>query len=297
MDFSSILNLVIGLVFIYFLIALACSTIQELIAHYLDLRAKNLEKWLKDTFRENSLGEKFLEHRLIDGLTAQGRKASYIPAKVFSGVLLDFVNNTDVPYDLESLRKAVKTSELPEDLKRRLSQSIAEAENGLEDVRRDIEGWFNDCMDRISGTYKKKAQFFIIIISACVVLLLNVDTINMVQYLYNHPAETEALADQISENISEWEPKLEETNPDSTSTEKQIEIKLEELKGIQASLDASQLPLGWQKGDGQISFNELINKILGLLFTIVAGIVGAPFWFQTLNKLVNLRGVGEKPKS
>ncbi|GAB2489755.1 MAG: hypothetical protein EP311_07870 [Cytophagales bacterium] len=296
MDFSSILNLVIGLVFIYFLIALACSTIQELIAHYLDLRAENLEKWLKDTFRENNLGEKFLNHRLIDGLTAQGRRASYIPSKVFSGVLLDLVNKKEMPYDLVSLKESVGASDLPEDLKRRLLQSISEAKNGLEDVRRDIEGWFNDCMDRISGTYKKKAQFFIVIISTAVVIFLNVDSINIIQYLYNHPAESAALADRISENIENLDPNNQAALPDSLSTEAKIDLKINELKEIQASLDATKLPFGWQKGDGELSFREFTNKILGLIFSIIAGIVGAPFWFQTLNKLVNLRGAGAKPQ-
>lgn len=296
MDFSSILNLVIGLVFIYFLIALACSTIQELIAHYLDLRAENLEKWLKDTFRENNLGEKFLNHRLIDGLTAQGRRASYIPSKVFSGVLLDLVNKKEMPYDLVSLKESVGVSDLPEDLKRRLLQSISEAKNGLEDVRRDIEGWFNDCMDRISGTYKKKAQFFIVIISTAVVIFLNVDSINIIQYLYNHPAESAALADRISENIENLDPNNQAALPDSLSSEAKIDLKINELKEIQASLDATKLPFGWQKGDGELSFREFTNKILGLIFSIIAGIVGAPFWFQTLNKLVNLRGAGAKPQ-
>ncbi|GMQ31103.1 hypothetical protein [Algoriphagus confluentis] len=295
MDFASILNLVIGLVFIYFLIALACSTIQELIAHYLDMRAENLERWLKDTFRENNFGEKFLSHRLIDGLTAQGRRASYIPSKVFSGVLLDLVNDKDLPYDLSSLQESVVTSDLPEDLKRKLLQSISEAKNGLEDVKRDIEGWFNDCMDRISGTYKKKAQYFIVIISTAVVIFLNVDTINIIQYLYNHPAESAALADRISENIQSLDPKTNAALPDSLGTEKKIDLKIKELKEIQASLDATKLPFGWQKGDGEVSFREFTNKLLGLIFSIIAGIVGAPFWFQILNKLVNLRGAGAKP--
>ncbi len=296
MDFSSILNLVIGLIFIYFLIALACSTIQELIAQYLDMRAENLEKWLKDTFRENQLGEKFLNHRLIDGLTAQGRRASYIPAKVFSGVLLDLVNRKDQPYTVESLKESISTSDLPDDFKRRLLQSLAEANNGLEDVRRDIEGWFNDCMDRISGTYKKKAQTFIVIISLGVVATLNVDTIQIIQYLYNHPAESEALADRISETIQELEPEENTTAADTLSKEDKIDLKITELKGIQASLKATQVPIGWQEGDGKISFGEICQKILGLLFSVIAGIVGAPFWFQTLNKLVNLRGSGAKPK-
>ena len=296
MDFSSILNLVIGLIFIYFLIALASSTIQELIAQYLDMRAENLEKWLKDTFREKQLGEKFLNHRLIDGLTAQGRRASYIPSKVFSGVLLDLVNQKDEPYTLGSLQESIGKSDLPEDLKRRLLQSVAEAKNGLDDVRRDIEGWFNDCMDRISGTYKKRAQSFIVVISILVVSFLNVDTIQIIQYLYIHPEESEALANRISETIEEFDPQQRYPVADSLGNEAILDLKIKELNGIQASLNSSKVPIGWPEGDGKLSFGELVQKVLGLLFSVVAGIVGAPFWFQMLNKLVNLRGSGLKPK-
>lgn len=294
MDFSSIINLVIGLIFIYFLIGLICSTIQELIAQLLDLRSENLEKWLKDTFRENQFGEKFLNHRLIDGLTAQGRHASYIPAKVFSGVMLDLVNQKKGTYSLESLKDSIGESDLPDDFKRKLLQTISESKNGLDDLRKEIEGWFNDSMERISGTYKKKTQKILVFISLAVVTLLNVDTIQIIQYLYNHPAQSEALADRIGESIQELDPA--KAMADSLSKEEKIDLRIAELKGIQASLKDTQVPLGWQAGDGEISCGEVFRKVLGLLFSVVAGIVGAPFWFQTLNKLVNLRGTGAKPK-
>ena len=294
MDFSSIINLVIGLIFIYFLIGLICSTIQELIAQLLDLRSENLEKWLKDTFRENQFGEKFLNHRLIDGLTAQGRHASYIPAKVFSGVMLDLVNQKKGTYSLESLKDSIGESDLPDDFKRKLLQTISESKNGLDDLRKEIEGWFNDSMERISGTYKKKTQKILVFISLAVVTLLNVDTIQIIQYLYNHPAQSEALADRIGESIQELDPA--KAMADSLSKEEKIDLRIAELKGIQASLKDTQVPLGWQEGDGEISCGEVFRKVLGLLFSVVAGIVGAPFWFQTLNKLVNLRGTGAKPK-
>ena len=82
----------------------------------------------------------------------------------------------------------------------------------------------------------------------------------------------------------------------NVSKEEKIDLRIAELKGIQASLKDTQVPLGWQEGDGEISCGEVFRKVLGLLFSVVAGIVGAPFWFQTLNKLVNLRGTGAKPK-
>jgi hypothetical protein len=210
--------------------------------------------------------------------------------------MLDLVNQKKGTYSLDSLKDSIGESDLPDDFKRKLLQSIAEAKNGLEDVRRDIEVWFNDSMERISGTYKKKAQKILVIISLAVVSLLNVDSIQIIQYLYNHPAESEALANRIEESIQDLDPSENKTSEDSLSQEEKIDLKINELKGIQASLESTNVPLGWQEGDGKFSLGEGFRKILGLLFSAVAGIVGAPFWFQTLNKLVNLRGSGSKPK-
>ena len=38
-------------------------------------------------------------------------------------------------------------------------------------------------------------------------------------------------------------------------------------------------------------------KLAGLLVTAGALSLGAPFWFDLLNKLVNLRAAGKKPKT
>ena len=293
MDFSSILNLVIGLVFIYFLIALACSTIQEIIANGLNMRAENLEKWLKDTFRENELGEKILQHRLVDGLTAAGRKASYIPSRIFSDTLLDLVNNSDKPYTLESLKEAVEKSDLPGDFKRRLAQSISESWGGLESVRQDIETWFDSAMDRISGTYKKKAQIFLGIASVAIVLIFKIDSIEIARYLYDHPEKSALLADQVAETIEEL--KLEEmsSSADSASLDQAVKANIQELKEIQTKFESTQLPFGWESKSKSTSF---FTTVLGLLLSMMAGFIGAPFWFDMLNKLVNLRGAGAKPK-
>ncbi len=299
MDFSAILNLVIGLIFIYFLLALACSTIHELLAQLFDMRAKNLESWLKSAFKENGLGEKFLEHRLIDGLTKEGRKASYIPTKVFSGVLLDLVNETDSPYTFESIQESIKSSDLPKDLKRQLLQTSSEAKNGLTDLRSGIEGWFDDCMKRIGGTYKKNTQKFLFFISIIVVTLFNIDSLKIIKYLYDHPAETAALADRISENIHDLDPDSIYASEDSLAKgklPKELEEGIKELKIIEKKMEEAKIPFGWSEDSGNTSGSDIMNKFLGLFLSIIAGIIGAPFWFDVLNKLVNLRSAGSKPE-
>jgi hypothetical protein len=60
------------------------------------------------------------------------------------------------------------------------------------------------------------------------------------------------------------------------------------------------VPLGWKDKpwkevrepfwwDG---FRDILSKLIGLLLTVLAVSLGAPFWFDLLNKFVNIRGTG-----
>ena len=62
------------------------------------------------------------------------------------------------------------------------------------------------------------------------------------------------------------------------------------------------MPLTWKAGElnvpgGKISLRLLFSKITGLLATILAIMMGAPFWFDMLNKISNLRSTGAKPST
>lgn len=60
------------------------------------------------------------------------------------------------------------------------------------------------------------------------------------------------------------------------------------------------MPIGWKQPDGQwvfegFGFMEGFIKFMGILITTFAGSLGAPFWFQLLNKIVDLRATGKQP--
>ncbi len=74
--------------------------------------------------------------------------------------------------------------------------------------------------------------------------------------------------------------------------EKSQEVLQKKLK----DLENLNLPLGWTKASSPQSFTEWIAKIVGLIFTAFAVSLGAPFWFDILNKLSRLRGSGRVPK-
>lgn len=341
MEGMEFLNLIIGMFFIYFVLSIICTVVLEIFANALNMRAKNLNGWVRETFNTGQLGDKVLNHRLIDGLTREGRIASYIPAKNFITAVLDIVysnregadsKNVD-PYTVEQLKAAIATTSLlSEEAKRFILQQITDANDDLDKARKEIEEWYEQSMTRIAGGYKKQAQKYLLVIAAGITLFANADSLTLFRYLYDNPAEAEkitlaaeqavhdsVLYKQYLQSNANIELLVKKATKDSTvnkdSLAAVIDHQEEIAKGLKTtdslykSLKDMGLPLGWEtekykncKGEEESSIIWLRNgenwlmKIAGLIITALALTLGAPFWFEQLNKLVNMRTSGIKPE-
>lgn len=307
----AILDLVIGVTFIYFLLSLVVSAIQEIIANARNLRFVVLQEWLEHSF--SNMKDKILQHDLIKSLTHSG-KPSYIPSDKFSQAVLDLVHNElskDKPFDINSLRAAVEKDKLlPDGLKRYVLQSISEANGELAKVRADLAKWYDDAMDRLTGYYKKHVQRVIIFVSFIVVAIFNADSLQIAKYLYENPEAAKALADQASrmvadttiiEKVKKIESNADTLTKDSETALKEIQADIAEIKTLSAKIYDTKLPLGWNADSLPASDDPefplaCFEKIFGLILTALAVSLGTPFWFETLSKLVNLRNAGNKPK-
>src|SRR5215212_1625019 len=96
-----ILDVVLGLAFVYLLLSLVCSAINEYVAALLNLRGRALiqgiEQLLEDT-KDPDLKLDVLNHRLIRSMYNRSvfgreREPSYIPARTFAMALIDAVEN------------------------------------------------------------------------------------------------------------------------------------------------------------------------------------------------------------
>jgi len=315
MDFLGILELVIGLVFIYFLLGLVCTVVLEILANLMNYRANILEAWLKDTF-DNALSSELLKHKLIDGLTSDKRRASYYPTTVFINAILDLINSEgdgNKPYSIDSIGEKIKNSELlPEEFKRTLLQSISESKGDLKRFKNDFGNWFDQAMVRISGTYKKHSQKALVLISFVIVVAFNADTISLSKYFHDNPIQRKAMVDEIDRMVEDG--KLENLyqtielgsdtslNEDATPMDS-LKSEIRAFHDLNASLKSYDLPLGWQpvvKVSGKVKPPTLwwiLSKLSGLLLTTLAVSIGAPFWYDVLNKLVNLRSSGKLPNT
>jgi hypothetical protein len=57
-------------------------------------------------------------------------------------------------------------------------------------------------------------------------------------------------------------------------------------------LVAGGYPIAWSESIAW-AFWPIVTKLAGCLVTAIASLFGAPFWFDTLQRLVQLRGTGK----
>jgi hypothetical protein len=195
--------------------------------------------------------------------------------------------------------------------------SLVDASQGDEAiVRRNIEAWFDGGMQRVSGWYKRRSQHLLFWIGLAVAIGFNIDTLNLASELSGSA--------QLRKTLAETAEQIVETQRFSgipvVPTDADTRFAQEELKRFATGvrdLQQSGLPIGyaclgthrpltdglsrdalaqcWSELKDQTGTAWLL-KTIGLLITALAVTLGAPFWFDLLNKLVNLRGAGPKPR-
>jgi len=155
------------------------------------------------------------------------------------------------------------------------------AEGRLDLARKNIETWFDDAMDRVSGWYKQKVQAILIGLAVGVSIGLNADTISIAHNLWLSPTLRQGVVTAAESYINE------------NDTLEQREQTLDQLQRRLRNLD---LPLGWSRQALPDDFWPWVQKIIGLAITIAAVSLGAPFWFDLLNKVAKLRATGQVPE-
>jgi hypothetical protein len=294
---SQVLDVALGLVFVYLVFSLVCSALQELVSTILGWRAEYLERGLRQmldgelTPGGRQVVDELLDHPRIQELTRSSklRKTrplpSYISARTFSLTLLDTVAPpADAEQDSHDLiaRARDTVADLPESgFKRKLSSMIEASGEDVDRLRTEIEHWYDDAMNRVSGWYKRKSHLWLLVFGVLVVSAANVDTLQVVDRLWNDKTARAAVVAQADKAAR------------AQSTE-----QLEQIAGNYQAVQALQLPVGWSTAndpDDPRRFPQSINlmKILGLLLTAMAVSFGAPFWFDALGKLGRLRATGK----
>lgn len=270
---STVLEVAIGMVFCYASVTLIVSSVNEGIASALKLRANSLLAGIKSLLNDQGfqgLARDIYNHALVnplDGGEAKtenelNNKPSYIDPKQFAQALIDVIQRGSG--DFAQLGSAI--DKVPNaQLRQMLNGMYTRANGKVEDFRDAVATWFDASMDRVSGTYKRRSQLICFLLALLIAGLFNIDSLHLFQSLWQHPAFAEAIR-------STW----------AETDAGQI------LDGLKA------LPIGWQKFPPAMDAGLLL-VLAGWLVTASSALFGAPFWFDLLQRLVQLRGTGAKP--
>jgi hypothetical protein len=265
---STVLEVMVGLVFCWASAALIASSIYEALASLVKLRSRSLLNGVKDLLNDQDftgLAKDLYNNALINprdsgkaGSEAELQaKPSYIDPKAFAVALLDAVQ--EIPGTFVELGAKIDKIADPQ-IKKLLKGIYARADGKLENMHAALSGWFDTSMQRVSGAYKRNAQLFTFLIALIVAGALNIDTFRVFHTVWGHPTLVAHL-----------------TAPATPTAPGALEA-------------VEKLPVGWFP-----SSRMSIWVAVGWLVTACSALFGAPFWFDLLQRLVNLRGTGPKP--
>lgn len=292
----AIIEVAIGIALLFFLLSIFCSTLNEWIAWALSLRAQTLEKGLRELIRDPGKLDEILNHPLIAPLKKKNRllagigyrkdrlMPSYLPSRSFALALLDTVMPAErgASPTIDALR--ARLDGLPSGLRAPMLAQIDAAEGKIERLRDGIEAWYDSAMERVSGWYKRRVQLILLALATAATIGLNADAYHVARTLWQEPAMRSAIADTAARAIAECAgKKLEECSA--------IETAEQQTEALRA------LPIGWSNVPCPETGIDWLARIFGWLVTIVAVSLGAPFWFDVLGKLANLRAAGAKPRA
>jgi len=428
MNISAIIEVAVGIVFIWIVLSLSTIQFQEWINAWRQKRAKDLEGSIRGMLTDPNLTAHFYDHPIIRGIAAErGKKPSYIPAQQFALTLFDVAMTAGteaslIQQGLYSVRREVEATKnkskkqaagqaldalltlarsaaasesgtaitnastqllkqkmqefadrhpdyapavhsvlkeaenhkgeidalfakqkLPQggdatvdqlrrglaalgvispDLNQALTPLLSnvekyavESESKIGLARKNIEKWFDDSMDRLSGAFKRDAQAWALGIGLFLALLMNVDSIALTRHLWRDPSIRQVLAAKAAEfELPEGEI---QTDPKQAMQE------------FAKQFEGLNLPVGWtlKAGNGPVAYDpdcqlfpgqgqtfgipsinnscitpftpdgstNIIFKVLGIFVTGLAARQGAPYWFDLLKKVVNVRSSGTSP--
>ncbi len=310
-----VLGVAIGISTVCLLLSIIASHLQEVWAGYSAKRAVQLEEAIAKMLGNPTLTQTFFSHPLIENISfvpprpfssaksAPTARPTYIASALFSRVLYTALREVhNLP--AQSLPDLIRN--LPDsNLKQRLQALILGVENDAAACNLAIEEWYDGTMDRVNGLYKQKTQFFLLVTGLIMAIACNANLFRVTERLWLSDDARNAVTAAAQMYSCKNDPNCKQL--DYSTAIDSLEHKMEDY--LPVGYNGAHLRTYWGNAWALISHpdwnakrSEWLALGTGWLFNFagwllmgIAVSLGAPFWFDAVNKLINIRMVGEKP--
>jgi hypothetical protein len=276
---SGVFDVALALVLMFFMLALASSSIVEAISGVLNIRGRKLETAIKDLVADPQKQLDIWDTSVFAALgsvTRRGRrKPSYISARAFADAVVEAIGK---------LKATAKTaaeleSQLPATLKTRLDAITNEVGTDLKGIKAGLEQWFDEKMERVSGAFKRWSQVVVFVVGLVLVVATNSSATRVAATTWNQSTISDAVS-RAARNVG-----TDQSAGTVTKDIEQVSETIDDLEGL-------GLPVGWKNWD---SHAGPIGTAAGWLISALLVMLGAPFWYGLLTRMVSLRASGDKP--
>lgn len=261
------LEIVIGLIFVYLLLSLLASIVQELMSNLISLRGrlllksvaqllelddKDAKKALYDKFKNSKVYQKYQTQTLIGS-----KLPSYLSSSQFLSVVKDMLKvpqvegeaaegavidrSVDAAVDSTEL-SVVKDTDLRNSLEmlqyhvntggRSLDDTIKAEVNQAEAM---VSQYFNEMMDIASAWYRRNVQYILILIGLTIAVVFDADTFEIYQNLGNNSSSRQEVLQIATDFVNNDKIEVYQTTPSDSAalserTTEETVTKIDSLK-------------------------------------------------------------------
>ncbi len=288
MSISQALEVVIGLIFIYYVLGSIVSLVTQWINEFLETRGKSLERYLVKIVGDKKLEDlvrlpqlqalrpiRYKNFLSVFGSVTEPKKIEKIPVSTLVDAYFDLVGLTSKE-NLNLAQLAELVDRLPDsEGKQAFIQWIQQGVTNIDDLRKRTTAYFTGMMEQASATFRANARSFVIILSIAVTVLFGTDSIQLARTLWTN-AELRALTVAKAEMVVQQE-----------GTDATIDDLIHELGDMTIKIGWWQTERPADGADAMTWVTFILLKALGLGLTAAAVSQGSSFWYDLLKKITS----------
>jgi hypothetical protein len=310
------IDVLIGLAVIMLALSMAVTVITQFVTTVLNSRGLYLKRGLVDLLAQidpklteqiaGKVAEWVLKHPLVNATF--GRLGSVVHREEFTRLLLDAAGGDDKKLDadaFEALKQALKNNGIDQpdvvlkniraaslqlessspELAASVRSSLAILQEAKSDLVAKVNGWFDQTMDRVAQRFTAHTRAIAFIAAVLVAVVLQVDTVLLVNRLSADDKLRDAF---LAKARSMQQPAASQptATPPAAPASDGAEIDREYLAFL---ADHGLITVPHSFDDWTRRWNEISS--FGVVVTALLLSLGAPFWYNALRRLLQLRSV------
>ncbi|HTP01725.1 MAG TPA: hypothetical protein VMJ64_10150 [Anaerolineales bacterium] len=290
MTFQELLEIVLGLVLVYYVLAAIVSTITKILTEAFETRGAALQTYLNQMLGDKSVDLtnlpqikalrpiRYSNWWNVFGAGTEEKKVEKIPYSTLVDAFFDVTGltcNADIKPTADELTAIVNRLP-PSEGRQALLDWIQQGVTDIDQLRGRVTDYTNGILNQAQLTFKARARSLVIILSIILTLLFGTDTIQLAKDLAAD-AQLRALLDAQASRAAAGV---------------NVTGNIPDLTSLINKLSASTVQFAWwqqqrtptdNSAQGWIGF--VLLKFLGLGITAIAVSQGSSFWYDVIKRI------------